>query len=404
MSCVSARTVRSRSSCPVWFDHEANEGGHFRDLYRLKHGAYPENGSDQSGFRIPAGMLRELGNPVAWWDYHDERGGVVGRVVRFHPPGRPPDEAGKPAKEFRQFRPDGAGWTPGLQGRKLPLYRLPPLLHAPAGSVVYLTEGEKHADALREWGLMATTNAGGAGKFRADHAQALVGHTVIVLGDNDEAGRKHVVGTMAKLQQAGVTAHTLELPNLRAKGDVVDWIGAGGTKVALERLTDAVIQPSPEADEEAAATGEPPLGAQEAEPEAGANAHSSLALWHWRARELEKPESLLGSVITNSSRTFIFGPTGLGKTHFALGMAACTVSGKGFGPWQASRQCRVLYVDGEMPRDLLQERLLDVPGGVQIRLRPAPLIGTRLPCPTRTSPRPAPPNTDDGRDFPTELD
>src|SRR5690349_9403010 len=96
----SSKSVKPKLG--VWFDHEANKGGGYRDLYKLVHGSYPENSSDKSGFHIPAGMLRDLGNPTGWWDYHDEQGAVVGRVVRFEPPGRRPDETGKPAKEFRQ--------------------------------------------------------------------------------------------------------------------------------------------------------------------------------------------------------------------------------------------------------------------------------------------------------------
>ena len=47
------------------------------------------------------------------------------------------------------------------------------------------------------------------------------------------------------------------MPNLPHKGDVIDWIAAGGTKAELARLTEAVIQPPPGA-EETASSGEPP--------------------------------------------------------------------------------------------------------------------------------------------------
>jgi hypothetical protein len=144
-------------------------------------------------------------------------------------------------KTFRQCRPEGDRWTWKMGGLQLPLYRLPSLLHTPAGSLVYITEGEKHADRLREWGLIATTNAGGAGKFRDHHARALVGHTVVVLGDNDAAGRKHVAATLGALKQAAVTAYALDLPYLPDKGDVMDWIADGGTKEDLAALTAEII-------------------------------------------------------------------------------------------------------------------------------------------------------------------
>jgi putative DNA primase/helicase len=84
--------------------------------------------------------------------------------------------------------------------------------------------------------LTATTNAGGAGKFCQHHGRALSGHTVVVLGDNDDAGRKHVDTVMRELQTAGVKARELKLPGLPHKGDVLDWIAAGGTAEALADL------------------------------------------------------------------------------------------------------------------------------------------------------------------------
>jgi hypothetical protein len=67
------------------------------------------------------------------------------------------------------------------------------------------------------------------------------------------------------------------------------------------------------------------------------------------------PEELLGSLITRSTRAFLVGPTGLGKTMLGAGMA----SGQGFLHWHSSRPCRILVFDGEMPGDLLIERLRD---------------------------------------------
>ena len=52
------------------------------------------------------------------------------------------------------------------------------------------------------------------------------------------------------------SVRTLELPGLSDKGDVVDWITAGGTREALEELVDAIVQPeqpqAPQANFEAA--------------------------------------------------------------------------------------------------------------------------------------------------------
>ena len=45
----------------VWFDHEADTGGNYRELFKLANGVYPTNGEDRSAvFRAPAGMVKEL--------------------------------------------------------------------------------------------------------------------------------------------------------------------------------------------------------------------------------------------------------------------------------------------------------------------------------------------------------
>ena len=51
-----------------------------------------------------------------------------------------------------------------------------------------MVEGEKDCDALHGIGVVATCNAGGAGKWTAEHAAFLGGRRVIMVPDNDEAG------------------------------------------------------------------------------------------------------------------------------------------------------------------------------------------------------------------------
>lgn len=80
----------------------------------------------------------------------------------------------------------------------------------------------------------------------------------------------------------------------------------------------------------------------------------------WRRREIELPEPLLGELVVSTTRMFVGGPTGLGKTHLGFAMAAGMASGQGFLHWRSSRPARVLYIDGEMPRDLVQKRLRDL--------------------------------------------
>lgn len=159
----------------------------------------------------PQGFPR--GRIVRTYDYASEDGTLLYQVVRLDP------------KSFRQRRPDGKGdWDWRLGDVRRVLYRLPQLL-ASSGPI-YVVEGEKDADRLCGCGLTATTNCGGAGNWRPEYAQAFEGRRVVVLPDNDEAGRKHALDVFRSLQQVARTVifHRLDVA---AKGDVSDWLDSG---------------------------------------------------------------------------------------------------------------------------------------------------------------------------------
>lgn len=152
---------------------------------------------------------------VARYPYRDEAGLLLYEAVRMVP------------KDFRQRRPDGNGWSWSLGDVRRVLYRLPELLASK--DLVFVVEGEKDVETLVTMGLVATTNAGGAGKWRDEYSATLRGRRVIVLPDNDEPGRKHAQQVAASLE--GVAAvRIVALPGLPPKGDVSDWVAAGGTR------------------------------------------------------------------------------------------------------------------------------------------------------------------------------
>jgi RecA-family ATPase len=79
----------------------------------------------------------------------------------------------------------------------------------------------------------------------------------------------------------------------------------------------------------------------------------------WKRREIPTPDWLSGTWLSTTSRVLIVGPTGLGKTMFGIALAFAIASGAAFLHWSAGRETRVLYIDGEMSRRLMQRRLLD---------------------------------------------
>ena len=90
-------------------------------------------------------------------------------------------------KSFRHRKPDGkGGWIWQGSERRVP-YRWPELLKYP-DATIFICEGEKDADRVASLEHCATTVA--SGEWTADCVKALAGRDVLILEDNDDAGRK----------------------------------------------------------------------------------------------------------------------------------------------------------------------------------------------------------------------
>jgi hypothetical protein len=173
---------------------------------------------------------------VGQWQYENETGDLLHEAVRIeyrNPDGSFVLKDGKRKKTFRQRRPDPewpGEWIWNVEGVRVVPYRLPELLEAIGNwHPIAIVEGEAKVDLLRSWGIPATCCAGGAGKWKAEHSAFLRGADLIILPDNDEAGRKHCDIVGASLQGIAASVRVLELPGLGPKGDVKDWATAGGT-------------------------------------------------------------------------------------------------------------------------------------------------------------------------------
>lgn len=182
---------------------------------------------------------------TATYDYRDASGALVFVVLRYERPNH--DGEGKPEKTFRQAHKVPGGWVMNLNGVTRVLYRLPELLAAPADAPVFILEGEKCVEALRAVGLVATCTSGGALQWdkTPGAAEALRGRRVIVLPDNDPPsekaiesykGQRHAVMVARDLDGIAAAVRVLELPGLPSKGDIVDWLQAGGTADELISL------------------------------------------------------------------------------------------------------------------------------------------------------------------------
>ena len=105
---------------------------------------------------------------------------------------------------------------------------------------IFLVEGEKDADNLARSGLIATTNPGGAGKWRWEYAEALRGRHTVILPDNDDVGRQHGADVARSLVGVAVSVRVVELSGLAQGDDVSDWLAAGHTVAELRAISRTV--------------------------------------------------------------------------------------------------------------------------------------------------------------------
>jgi 5S rRNA maturation endonuclease (ribonuclease M5) len=153
------------------------------------------------------------------YQYHDELGGEVYQVVRLKP------------KSFRQRHDENGQWVWNMDGVDRVLYRLPEILKQ---SEIWIVEGEKDADNLSSLGLSATCNVGGSGKWMDGYTDSLKDKNIILCGDTDEPGKKHV-----KLVFDSVAGHarSVRIVNLPSSSkDVSDFIQSLGQESAKNAL------------------------------------------------------------------------------------------------------------------------------------------------------------------------
>lgn len=221
----------------VWKDHESGAGGGYVEMWRLaRHGAPlpPRDIARPKPKPSPRGEVPPWENIGVIYQYHNADGDLVLDVVRTR--------TGQP--RFVQRTPDGFRvngepkwrWSvKHIPGHDCLLYRLPGL-RASGEETIWITEGEKDADRLHDEGLIATTNIGGAGKWRDEYAEEFRSKPCVVLQDNDQAGRDHTATVARSLVGVAASVKVLALSGLPEKGDVSDFLDDNGTIEELERL------------------------------------------------------------------------------------------------------------------------------------------------------------------------
>lgn len=247
-------------------------------------------------------------NVEAVYDYTDASGNLLYQVLRYF------------GKEFKQRRPstDG-GWIWGLGSAERVPFRLAKVKHAEA---VVVVEGEKDVLTLERVGLVGTCNNGGAGNFKPEVAGYFAGKHVAILPDNDEPGREHAMKVAALLFGVAKSLKIVELPGLPPKGDVTDFIAAGGT---VEQIRECYRKAQPWTPDWEFASNVPDENdkyvrtiEQEIESAGGLTKFWDLASFTGLPTPFPKMNALLGGGLRNGEVYVIGANQGAGKTSLAL--------------------------------------------------------------------------------------
>ena len=167
---------------------------------------------------------------VCRYDYRSEEGKLLYQVVRYNP------------KDFRPCRADGKYTLDGVQRVPYRLERL--LLTIEKGERVFFVEGEKDADRGNKEGLICTTVAGGAGKWRPEYQTYFKNADVILIPDNDKAGFRGVQSIADKILSVSKSTRILPLPGVKEGGDLSDWFDIDGNSASkLLELADSALSP-----------------------------------------------------------------------------------------------------------------------------------------------------------------
>lgn len=281
--------------------------------------------------------LRPTLKPVCDYVYRDGTGQPVVKVSRLN---RVDVTGNVIGKEFRQYRMGAAGtWLPGLNGGTPPLYRLPEVkAAAAAGALVLIVEGEKDADRAYDVGVVATTCAMGAGKWRPEHTATLVGAKVIIIADDDAPGRSHAAAVYGALSEAGARP-VVALPAEGCK-DLTEHLDAGHALTAIRPMMPELLTAGPQA-----------------EPTEGPTLRERM-----RARlydrdsldEIPQPTPLIAAVLDIGTIAVLSGKFGTYKTFVSIAWACSVATGIEWLGHDIETPGRVLYVAGEGGNGLKQ--------------------------------------------------
>jgi len=287
---------------------------------------------------------KENPNNYIAYQYEDENGNVIYEKVRIE------SNNNEREKRFYFRRKDEKGnIIKGKPEGKNLLYKISKIKQAIAqNKPVYLVEGEKDVDTLLSHGLFATTSEItpiSPNQWKQEYTLLLKDADVVILYDYDKTGfkRRDLLGNA--LHGKVKSLKVVDLPGLECKDfhgeDISDWLEKGNTAQQLVDITNKT-----------------PLHVPTQQ-----TTHSKvqiISMEELLEMELPEREMLLAPFLPTQGLALLHAKRGVGKTLVALGISYAVAGGGSFFVWEAPAAKRVLYIDGEMPAVLLQERLSNI--------------------------------------------
>lgn len=178
---------------------------------------------------------------TARYHYYDSDGKLIGVRVRLDPP-----NASKQIKPFiYKLRSDNGdnegGWEcADLPFSTMPLYNLKELTEYPEKEILFV-EGEKTAEAAKKIfpHMVVITGWGASGSYERLDLNPLIGRSVVIWPDNDNAGFKGQQTLVSHLENLNATVRVVNYPEgFPAKWDLADPIPLGYTEQDIHEMLD----------------------------------------------------------------------------------------------------------------------------------------------------------------------
>jgi len=276
------------------------------------------------------------------WHYTDEDGVSLFVKQRF----KTNDAKGKTYKTLRVM-PDNSRQSKLGDCRIVP-YKLPDLQQATAaGRVVYITEGEKAADALGSLGVVATTSHAGSGNWSPELNQYFAGANVVIVPDNDTAGWSYAQKVVEALLPVAKSIRVLDLNLSNPKEDAFEWVNKyGGDRKTLAQMAKACVVIK-SVDQvwlpQRLAMYVPEVEAQQSE----SAQKSRFLVESWDSIKDEPVEWLVESIVPKRSFVALYAPPASWKSFISLDLAEAIATGRDWMGYRIPKKGAVLYICGE---------------------------------------------------------